>query len=142
MEILNINKVIDQYKVDEAELAHIAFPGLRYPEPAFKRILSGSSSLSAEQISAIAGYLQIPVSDLFTVQNTDWHATSKNKQTTFYRGDYRVVISRDKFEIVLYKGQDEVDRAVGAFGIMTIQDFLAVVDEQIKKFENKVNNNI
>lgn len=140
MEILNMNKIIDQYEVNETELSRVLFNQVRYPEYAFRRVLQGNASLSSEQVSILANYLQVPVSDLFTEQETDWHATSKNGQLTFYKGPYKILVSREKFKVTIIKGKDVVDEAVGAIGLMTIQDFLEEVDKKIQEFEDKVNN--
>ena len=73
MEILDLNKVLDQYGIENYdELAKMLFPTVRYPEFCFRRILKGESSLDSYQISILANYLQVPVSELFTVKDTDW----------------------------------------------------------------------
>ncbi len=142
MEILNLNKILDQYGIENSdELAKMLFPTVRYPEFCFRRILKGESSLDSYQISILANYLQVPVSELFTVKDTDWHATQKNNQLIFRKGDYKVALASDMFKLSIYKGQDNFYNSVGSVGLMTVQEFLKTIDNIIKEFESKNSHN-
>ena len=77
MEKFNINKIMSQYGLQEQEVANLLWPMVKYPELGFKRVLRGETYLDSAQICALANYLQVPVSELFTV--SIWH-----KNDNFY----------------------------------------------------------
>lgn len=142
MEKFNINKIMSQYGLQEQEVAFLLWPMVKYPELAFKRVLRGEAYLDSAQICALAHYLQVPVYELFTVEDTDWHAISKDKRTIFIKdGRYKVIIGRDKFTISIYDGADNFYNSAANLGLMDLKWILDKVDEKIKEHEQELLNN-
>lgn len=142
IEVLNIDKVLTQYGIENTdELARWLFPTARYPEIAFRRVLKGETTLDSYQIAAVAHHLQVPISDLFTVEDTDWHATRKDKRLVFYKQDYKITVGGEAFAMQICKGKDLIYDHVGSISLMTIQDFLKLCDEKIKEFEQNLQMN-
>lgn len=139
MEKFNINKIMSQYGLQEQEVANLLWPMVKYPELGFKRVLRGETYLDSAQICALAHYLQVPVSDLFTVEDTDWHAITKDKRTIFTKGEYKIILGRD-FSVSIYKGMDEIKNYTINAKTVRIEEFINSIDNSIKKYEQDLLN--
>lgn len=139
MEKFNINKIMSQYGLQEQEVANLLWPMVKYPELGFKRVLRGETYLDSAQICALAHYLQVPVSDLFTVEDTDWHAITKDKRTIFTKGEYKIILGRD-FSVSIYKGMDEIRNYIINAKTVRIEEFINSIDNSIKKYEQELLN--
>lgn len=139
MEKFNINKIMSQYGLQEQEVANLLWPMVKYPELGFKRVLRGETYLDSTQICALAHYLQVPVSDLFTVEDTDWHAITKDKRTIFTKGEYKIILGRD-FSVSIYKGMDEIKNYTINAKTVRIEEFINSIDNSIKKYEQELLN--
>lgn len=139
MEKFNINKIMSQYGLQEQEVANLLWPMVKYPELGFKRVLRGETYLDSAQICALAHYLQVPVSDLFTVEDTDWHAITKDKRTIFTKGEYKIILGRD-FSVSIYKGMDEIKNYTINAKTVKIEEFINSIDNSIKKYEQELLN--
>ena len=140
MEKFNINKIMSQYGLQEQEVANLLWPMVKYPELGFKRVLRGETYLDSSQICALANYLQIPVSELFTVEDTDWRAISKDRRTIFTKGDYKVIIGRDLFTVSIWHKNDNFYNSVATIGFMEISKFLNRMDELIENHKKELLN--
>lgn len=139
MEKFNINKIMSQYGLQEQEVANLLWPMVKYPELGFKRVLRGETYLDSAQICALAHYLQVPVSDLFTIEDTDWHAITKDKRTIFTKGEYKVILSRD-FSVSIYDKLDNIYNSLINVELVTVERFLKSIDDIIKKHEQDLLN--
>lgn len=139
MEKFNINKIMSQYGLQEQEIANLLWPMVKYPELGFKRVLRGETYLDSAQICALAHYLQVPVSDLFTVEDTDWHAITKDKRTIFTKCEYKIILGRD-FSVSIYKGMDEIKNYIINAKTVRIEEFINSIDNSIKKYEQELLN--
>lgn len=137
MEKFNIKKIMSQYGLQEKEVANLLWPTVKYPELGFKRVLRGETYLDSAQICALANYLQVPVSDLFTVEDTDWHAISKDKRTIFTKGKYKIIIGRDLFSVMILRDDDVIHYSVASIGLMEIGKFLNRMEQIIKEYEQE-----
>ena len=140
MEKFNINKIMSQYGLQEQEVANLLWPMVKYPELGFKRVLRGETYLDSAQICALANYLQVPVSELFTVEDTDWHAISKDKRTIFIKGDYKVIIGRDLSSISIWHKNDNFYNSTATVCFMEVSRFLKQIDDIIRDHEQELLN--
>lgn len=140
MEKFNINKIMSQYGLQEQEVANLLWPMVKYPELGFKRVLRGETYLDSAQICALANYLQVPVSELFTVEDTDWHAISKDKRTIFTKGDYKAIIGRDLCSLAVWHNNDNFYNSMAPIGVMEISVLLQQIDEIIREHEEELLN--
>ena len=113
---------------------------VKYPELGFKRVLRGETYLDSAQICALANYLQVPVSELFTVEDTDWHAINKDKRTIFMKGDYKVIIGKDLISVAIWHKHDNFYKSVASIGFMKVSEFLSWVDNIIRDHEQELLN--
>jgi hypothetical protein len=140
MEKFNINKIMSQYGLQEQEIANLLWPMVKYPELGFKRVLRGETYLDSAQICALANYLQVPVSELFTVEDTDWHAISKDMRTIFTKGDYKVIIGKDLSSISFWHKNDNFRNFVTPVNAMKVKDFLIWIDTIVKEHKQELLN--
>ena len=133
MEKFSIKRVTEVYKPDLDELAKVLFPTVTYPKLAFNRILKGEANLDSTQISILASYLGVSVSELFTTEDSEWHMSS-------HTGDSRLVFTKGYCKAVLNGHRltvSKCDRIVedSAFLVnkeaMSLEDFIKLLDEKI-----------
>lgn len=136
MERLNLKYLIEKYKIDEAELGKILFPTTKYPEYCFRRILKGEASLDSTQIVILANYLSVPTSELFTVEDTEWHGSQEDKRLIFKRGEYKVIVGDNLYTLAIWKNDQMIHKSVGNIGLMPVKQFLSELDEIIEDYNN------
>ena len=133
METFNINKIIEAYSPDTEELAKALFPSIAYPRQAFNRILKGESNLDSVQISKLAQFLGVSVSELFTVDDSGWHMSSctGDSRLIFTKGDYKATLYGNSLTIL------KCDKCIAALTFlvnkeaMSLEDFIKLLDEKI-----------
>ena len=135
MERLNLKYLIEKYKIDEAELGKVLFPTTKYPEYCFRRILKGEAFLDSIQITILANYLSVPVSELFTVEDTEWHGAQEDKRLIFKRGVYKVVVGDNICTLSIWKNDQMIYKSIGDIGLMPVKQFLSEVDSIIKDYK-------
>lgn len=133
MEKFSIKRVTEVYKPDLDELAKALFPTVTYPKLAFNRILKGEANLDSTQISILASYLGVSVSELFTVDDSGWHMSSctGDSRLIFTKGDYKATLYGQSLTIL------KCDKCIAALTFlvnkeaMSLEDFIKLLDEQI-----------
>jgi len=136
MERINLKYLIEKYKIDEAELGKVLFPTTKYPEYCFRRILKGEALLDSTQIAILANYVSVPVSELFTIEDTEWRGDREDKRLIFKRGDYKVIIGDSLCTLVIWKNDQIIHQSAGSIGLMTIKQFLSKLDNIIENYNN------
>ena len=68
------------------EIAAFLFPDNGHPDKALRRVLREETELTASQISALASYFDIPINDLFEIDQ--WDCVNDNDTITLKKGDY------------------------------------------------------
>lgn len=133
MEKFSIKRVTEVYKPDLDELAKALFPTVTYPKLAFNRILKGEANLDSTQISILASYLGVSVSELFTVDDSGWHMSSctGDSRLIFTKGDYKATLYGQSLTIL------KCDKCIAALTFlvnkeaMSMEDFIKLLDEKI-----------
>lgn len=133
MEKFSIKRVTEVYKPDLDELAKALFPTVTYPKLAFNRILKGEANLDSTQISILASYLGVSVSELFTVDDSGWHMSSctGDSRLIFTKGDYKATLYGQSLTIL------KCDKCIAALTFlvnkeaMSLEDFIKLLDEKI-----------
>lgn len=133
MEKFNIKRVTEVYKPDLDELAKALFPTVTYPKLAFNRILKGEANLDSTQISILASYLGVSVSELFTVEDSGWHMSScaGDSRLIFTKGDYKATLYGQSLTIL--KGDKFVSASTFLVNkeALSLEDFIKLLDEKI-----------
>lgn len=133
MEKFSIKRVTEVYKPDLDELAKALFPTVTYPKLAFNRILKGEANLDSTQISILASYLGVSVSELFTIDDSGWHMSSctGDSRLIFTKGDYKATLYGNSLTIL------KCDKCIAALTFlvnkeaMSLEDFIKLLDEEI-----------
>lgn len=133
MEKFSIKRVTEVYKPDLDELAKALFPTVTYPKLAFNRILKGEANLDSTQISILASYLGVSVSELFTIDDSGWHMSSctGDSRLIFTKGDYKATLYGQSLTIL------KCDKCIAALTFlvnkeaMSLEDFIKLLDEKI-----------
>lgn len=133
MEKFNIKRVTEVYKPDLDELAKALFPTVTYPKLAFNRILKGEANLDSTQISILASYLGVSVSELFTVEDSGWHmqTCAGDSRLVFTKGDYKATLYGNSLTIL------KCDKHVASLTFLvnretiSLEDFIKLLDDKI-----------
>lgn len=82
--MINLQKLMDERGIKTTVLAKELFPENKYAPMALKRVIEGTSELSASQISKLALYLDIPIEDVF---ENNWKSQADEGKIIFLRSD-------------------------------------------------------
>lgn len=134
MNKFNINKVIEAYNLDLESTAKVLFPRVKYPKAALDRILKGEASLDVEQLEALAAYIGVVVTDLFGLES--WKGVSENGKLVLLKGPYKVVFNYEETLINVFKNTELVFTFIAPVKLMTVNQFITELDNQLKQFEN------
>ena len=132
METFDITKVIKHYSPDIEELSKVLFPHIKYPKQAFDRVLRGEANLDTAQLGALASYLGVLITDLFSVD--DWKGSWDNKYKclTFVKGLYRINLNYCGTFITVYKSGKMVHQEIKAHADkMSLTDFIQYINTLI-----------
>jgi len=90
MQTIDLANIAQQYELDEKELAMQLFPENKFPGPALKRVLLGEAELNASQISKLALWVGVDISDLFLTGLQGWKKTFKKGLIYLSSDSYKV----------------------------------------------------
>ena len=139
MNKFDINKIIEYWHLDKAELAPVLFPQLKHPDLALVRVLSGESQLSITQLEALANFIGITASDLL---NTDsWQGLYEESTLVLKKGAYMARFKYNRHFAILYKNNKMIGQFICPDGIAPMSEVLNYIDNQIKNYENGNNQN-
>ena len=121
MEKFDLNKVLDFYKPDFDAVAKVLFPHNNFPQAALRRVLTGPTTIDANQIAALAEYLGVLVADLYSIDK-NWKASFKTGYLTFINGDYKAVVNYKGAFITVYKNNVCIAQEI-ASTTMSVENF-------------------
>ena len=134
MERFNLSNVIDHYKLDQAKLAELLFPTVKYPKLALNRILSGEAHLDTEQLENLAKFLGVFPHDLFFVSQ-NWKGSSEDGCLVFLKGEYKVKLNYNGVLLTAYK-QDKLIHQELTLENMSVPAFITYITNIINNYEN------
>lgn len=82
MRTINLQKIIEDNGLDEQEVAILLFPTNAYPKLALKRLTSGAAVMDANQISRLASFSGLTISQLYGIQG--WDYTVEDTETGIF----------------------------------------------------------
>ena len=132
METFNIAKVIEYYSPNIEELSKVLFPYIKYPKQAFDRVIRGEANLDTAQLEALASYLGVMITDLFSI--SDWKGKWDNtyKCLTFVKGLYRVNLNYGGAFVTVYKDGKVIHQEIKAHSDkMSLTDFIQYINQLI-----------
>ena len=130
MEKFDLNKVFDFYKPDFDAVAKVLFPHNNFPQAALRRVLTGPTTIDANQIGALAEYLGVLVADLYSI-DMDWKGSFEKGYLTFIKGEYKAVLNYNGSFLSVYKGKNLIATGLTAT-TMTIESFINHINNIIK----------
>lgn len=134
MEKFNLNEVLEFYKPDQEEVAKVLFPHNNFPQAALRRVLTGPTTIDADQIAALAEFLGVLVADLYTI-DSDWKGSFEHGYLTFKKGEYKAILNYKGSFLSMYKGKNLINTELIAT-TMTIEDFINHINNIIKANNN------
>ena len=135
MEKFDLNKVLEFYKPDQEAVAKVLFPHNNFPQAALRRVLTGPTTINADQIAALAEFLGVFVGDLYTI-DTDWKGSFEYGHLTFKKGEYKAILNYKGSFLSVYKGKDRINTTELVPTTMTIESFINHINNIIKANNN------
>lgn len=132
MENFNLNRVIERYSLDSSELAKGMFPDAKHAGLALSRVLKNELPIDTEQLSWLAAYIGVPVSELFEV-GCNWKAAQEQGCMVFHKGEYTVRLNYEGAFCVVCKNGEIIDRVVQSPHAMSVSEFINYIDCLILK---------
>ena len=137
MKQFNINSIVEQYKLNTEDLAKVLFPAIKYPGLAFARIQKGEAALDTEQLRRLADFIGVPISELFT--ENGWNGAVKEGVLTFIKGPYEVRLNYAGTFATLYKDGVAFDKILINTTVITLEEFITILNKYINNFEHGTN---
>lgn len=129
--VINLQSIIDKYKLDADAVAKALFPNARYQKLALKRVLDGISTIDVEQLQALADLAGVFVYDLLSVNN--WSGRNENGFLIFVKDNYKVRLNYCDTCLSLYKDNVCVHREI-IMPNMELKDFLSHITNLTKNY--------
>ena len=130
MEKFDLNKVFDFYKTDFDAVAKVLFPHNNFPQAALRRVLTGPTTIDANQIGALAEHLGVLVADFYSI-DMDWIGSFEKGYLTFIKGENKAVLNYNGSFLSVYKGKYLIATELTAT-TMTIESFINHINNIIK----------
>ena len=134
MEKFDINKVVDYWGLDPHKVAPVIYPTLKHPYAAMRRLLAGEDELDINQVGALASYIGVTTADLLNVDS--WQGLYNEGVLTFRKKNYTIRFKYDCAYATLYKDDMPIRTLILADKLITVKDFINLIDNQIKNYEN------
>ena len=135
MEKFDLNKVLEFYKPDLGAVAKVLFPHNNFPQAALRRVLTGPTTIDADQIAVLADFLGVLVGDLYTI-DTDWKGSFEHGHLTFKKGKYKAILNYKGSFLSVYKGKDHINTTELVSTTITIESFINHINNIIKANNN------
>lgn len=128
---LNLKKILDAKGVNKSEIDVLLFPNVKYPDRALARILEGEAELSASQISILSDFLGMSIDEMFEPDRFRWENTLDGKHIFIYGDTFRVEVSLDTWQTIIYFRDEIIKRDNTFTGDTTLSAFFEKVREEI-----------
>ena len=137
MRKIDIEKLIETYKLDERKISLLLYPTNKFPEQALKRQIKGESLLDEIQISRLSHFLGISVDKLFT--GIDWTYENEGEKINFEAmlGGYTAELNTRTWITKVFKRDSLIHESVIHNGMVTLSDYIKMLNKIIKN--NKEN---
>ena len=129
-----ISKIIEKYNLDLDDVAKVLFPSVRYRKQALDRILRDEASINTEQLHALADFIGVLVSDLFTISS--WKGSMEDNCLIFVKGMYKAKLNYNGAWLSIYKDNNLIKQEMFTANL-TLEDFINHIDNLINTYENE-----
>lgn len=138
MQTIDLLKLIAKHKLDTNELADLLFPTNKYPRMALNRILDRTSYLDENQISKLALFIGIPISELYT--NQVWKTINKKGLIIFTHDEYKAELETKTGITKLFHNDSLFHEEILHDRFIPLSEYLNKLNLLIKKFKKDENN--
>ena len=133
MKIIDLKLIIESCDLHKKTVAELLFPSNKFPELALNRVISGESELDAGQISKLALYSGLSISQLFT--GDGWKAKTVKGINTFTNGEFSAELDRETWTTKIFHKKSMFHESVLHSGSTPLSEYLANLDILILKFK-------
>ena len=135
MRAIKLDQIIKERGLSTKDVAILLFPHVGHPMNALYRILNGDAVLDANQISRLAAYLNVEISELF--DGGGWEGTQDKHVLTLVASDYRATYDRQTGSVSLYHNSSLFHTEVLVTAAITFIEFIEYLDTLIINHKNK-----
>ncbi len=124
---ISLPAIIQRFKLTDNELASVLFPNNRFPNQALRRVLNEGVSLSADQVSALAAYLGVPVYELYKCGG--WHQIpDESAAISLRKGDLTAVLRNGGSSITIRDDKRGVEQIIALPNSLTLEELIRKLD--------------
>jgi hypothetical protein len=105
MQTINLQKIIDLQNLNITKLGRALFPKAKYPYLAVHRIIKGLAPLTADQVSILSEYTNIPIGFLYADGNFD--VLAQNNTIEYRCGEILAELNTQTWETQIYKNGEK-----------------------------------
>lgn len=135
MRAIKLDQIIKERGLSTKDVAILLFPHVGHPMNALYRILNGDAVLDANQISRLAAYLNVEISELF--DGGGWKGSQKEHILTLVASDYKAEYDRNTGGVQLFHNNSLFHTDVLTSKAITFDEFIGYLDALIINHKNK-----
>lgn len=131
---IDLEKLIENAKIDRWQLAVVLFPNSKAPDRVLGRILKGEQLLTETHICRLADYLGVYPGDLFTapgVERVHLVGTFGRLGIGFIFGPYTIAIDCAAATANIWQGANFIKSLDVDFGSISLREFCDLVDREM-----------
>ena len=128
---LNLKKVLEAKGVSKTDIDVLLFPNVKFPDRALARILDGEAELSASQVATLSEFLGMSIDEMFEPDRFRWENTLDGKHVFIYGDTFRVEVSLDTWQTVIYFRDEIIKRDNTFTGNTPLSVFFDEIREEI-----------
>lgn len=135
MKTIDLQKIIQEHKLDAKSLASDLFPTHQHPQMALTRIVQGKGVLDANQISLLAEITGQSINALFG--QSEWVASSNKALLIFESDEFRAELCMETSSSRVYHKGSLFHETILHTTSIPLSEYLAEISAVVMKFKNK-----
>ena len=123
---LDVNIILERYKLDFKKVAAELYPHTKFPELALKRIVKGEALLDSEQIAKLAALADVQIQALF---EPVWSVRGREGEVINFEAEgYRAVLNLETWETSVFKDNSLFHTEVLSHKTVDIKEYFKTLD--------------
>ncbi len=135
MKTIDLQKIIQEHKLDAKTLAKDLFPTHQHPSMALTRVVQGKGVLDANQISLLADITGQSINALFG--QAEWVASSNKDLIIFQSEDFRAELCMESGSSKVYHKGSLFHETILHTTSIPLSEYLAEISAVVMKFKSK-----
>lgn len=129
MKDINLKHLIESRDLCYNEVAVLLFPDNKHPKLALNRVLKGEARLDSAQISRLAAFMKVEISDLYGLPG--WKASlGEDGIHVFKNGEFTARLNTTTWTTEVFKNDELLHGTIIHSGCMSLENYI----QQIHKF--------